>query len=118
MDDRLEQVARSRDEAKSEVVRAALRAFLDEQEDVIGSRKHFSKAFQRRMDYLEFMLTAVLWMVGSSWSLVHTQLAQEEYPAGELIQNAITGTRLDFDLLHRLLTEALLQKSRKHEPPA
>jgi predicted DNA-binding protein len=118
MDNRLEQIASQRDEAKAEVVRAALRAYLDEQEDLIGSRKHFTKAFQRRMDYIEFMLTAVLWMVGSSWSLVHTQLAQEEYPAGELMQDAIAAARQDSDLLHRLLTEALLQKSGKHEPPA
>lgn len=53
MDDRLEQVARGRDEAKAEVVRAALRAFLDEQEDMIGSRKHFTKAFGRRIDHVE-----------------------------------------------------------------
>jgi hypothetical protein len=118
MDDRLEQIAKQRDEPKAEVVRAALRVYLDEQEDLIGSRKHFTKAFQRRMDYIEFMLTAVLWMVGSSWSLVHTQLAQEEYPAGELMQDAIAAARHDFDLLHRLLTEALLQKPGKHEPPA
>ena len=102
MEDRLEQIASQR----------------DEQEDLIGSRKHFTKAFQRRMDYIEFMLTAVLWMVGSSWSLVHTQLAQEEYPAGELMQDAIAAARRDSDLLHRLLTEALLQKPGKHEPPA
>ena len=57
MDDRLEQVARGRDEAKSEVVRAALRAFLDEQEDLIGSRKHFTKAFGRRIDHLERILS-------------------------------------------------------------
>ena len=118
MDDRLEQIANQRDEPKAEVVRTALRVYLDEQEDLIGSRKHFSKAFQRRMDYIEFMLTAVLWMLGSSWSLVHTQLSQEEYPAGELMQDAIAAARHDFDLLHRLLTEALLQKPRKHEPPA
>jgi predicted DNA-binding protein len=51
MDDRLEQIAKQRDEPKAEVARAALRAYLDEQEDLIGSRKHFTKAFQRRMDY-------------------------------------------------------------------
>ncbi len=118
MNDRLEQIANQRDEPKAEVVRTALRMYLDEQEDLIGSRKHFTKAFQRRMDYIEFMLTAVLWMLGSSWSLVHTQLSQNEYPAGELIQDAIAGARHDFDLLHRVLTQALLQKAEKYEPPA
>jgi len=118
MDDRLEQIAKQRDEPKAEVVRAALRAYLDEQEDLIGSRKHFTKAFQRRMDYIEFMLTAVLWMLGSSWSMLHAHVEHEEYPAGELMQDAIAAARHDFDLLHRLLTEALLQKPGKHEPPA
>jgi len=53
MEDRLEQIASQRDEPKAEVVRAALRAYLDKQEDLIGSRKHFTKMFQRRVDYIE-----------------------------------------------------------------
>ena len=45
--------SRGRDEAKAEVVRGALRAFLDEHADVIGSRKPFTKAFGRRVDHVE-----------------------------------------------------------------
>jgi predicted DNA-binding protein len=62
MDVRLEQIASQRDEPKAEVVRAALRAYLDEQEDLIGSRKHFTKMFQRRVDYVERLVIICLWL--------------------------------------------------------
>src|SRR5437868_115154 len=62
MENRLEQIASQRDEPKAEVVRAALRAYLDEQEDLIGSRKHFTKMFQRRVDYLERLTVICLWI--------------------------------------------------------
>ncbi len=53
MSDRLDQIELMRDEATAEIVRAALRLYLDQQEDLISSRKHFTKMFQRRMTHLE-----------------------------------------------------------------
>lgn len=46
MQNRLEQIASQHDQPKAEVIRAALRAYLDEQEDLIGNRKHFTKMFR------------------------------------------------------------------------
>lgn len=89
MDDRLEQVARGRDEAKAEVVRAALRAFLDEQEDVIGSRKHFTKAFGRRVDHVERLLSVTLWLNLQTLHLLYERLHKEQLEAGELLADAI-----------------------------
>src|SRR5690554_126119 len=60
MSDRLDQIALLRDEAKAEIVRAALRAYLDEQEDLLSSRKHFTKMFQRRVDHMERLLAISL----------------------------------------------------------
>ena len=82
MDDRLEQVARGRDEAKSEVVRAALRAFLDEQEDLIGSRKHFTKLFQRRMDYLERLMVIGLWLNLQTLHLLYERIRKNPIDLG------------------------------------
>ena len=42
MSDRLDQIALMRDEAKAEIVRVALRAYLDEQEDLLSWRSILS----------------------------------------------------------------------------
>jgi predicted transcriptional regulator len=115
MDDRLEQIARSRDEAKSEVVRAALRVFLDEQEDVIGSRKHFTKAFGRRMEHLERVVAAGLWIELQTLHLLYERLRKEPLELTDLLEDAVReGITLQAMLAE--LVELLVQ--RKTKPPA
>lgn len=46
-----------RDTHESDLIREAIRAYLDQQEDLIGSRKHFQKSLQDRVDRLEEALT-------------------------------------------------------------
>ena len=116
MDDRLEQVARGRDEAKAEVVRAALRAFLDEQEDVIGSRKHFTKAFGRRVDQVERLLSVTLWLNLQTLHLLSERLRKESIDAGALLAEAISeGVEL-----HGMVSEWIESEvaSQKTKPPA
>jgi len=115
MDDRLEQVARGRDEAKSEVVRAALRAFLDEQEDVIGSRKHFTKAFGRRIDHLERLLIAVLSINLDVKHLFLERLHKQEVDVVALLQGAIDTGVSTHDFVNELVETAVAQKTK---PPA
>lgn len=116
MDDRLEQVARGRDEPKAEVVRAALRAFLDEQEDVIGSRKHFTKAFGRRVDHVERLLSVTLWLNLQTLHLLYERLHKEQLEAGELLADAIKeGVDLN-DTVSELIERITAQKKTK--PPA
>ena len=59
MRDRLTQIVSQhpRDTCEADVIRAAIRAYLDEQEDLIGSRRHFQKSMQERLDRLEAALT-------------------------------------------------------------
>lgn len=116
MDDRLEQVARGRDEAKAEVVRAALRTFLDEQEDVIGSRKHFTKAFGRRVDHVERLLSVTLWLNLQTLHLLSERLRKEQVEAGDLLADAITEG-VD---LHETVSEWIetVAAGKKTKPPA
>mgnify|MGYP001250039134 FL=1 len=116
MDDRLEQVARGRDEAKSEVVRAALRAFLDEQEDVIGSRKHFTKAFGRRIDHLERLLVTLMAVSLDVKQLFLERIERRPVDLGDLLEAAIrTGVRT-----HELANELVeaIVTLEKTKPPA
>ena len=116
MEDRLEQVARGRDEAKAEVVRTALRAFLDEQEDVIGSRKHFTKAFGRRVDHIERLLSVTLWLNLQTLHLLSERLRKEHVEAGDLLADAITeGVDLHDTVSEWIETVAA---GKKTKPPA
>lgn len=58
-----------RDVSEAEIIREAIRHFLDEQEDLIGSRKHFQKSLQDRIERLEsalvFHLNVILYLVAS-----------------------------------------------------
>ena len=42
-----------RDITESHLIREAIRQFLDEQTDMVGSRRHFQKSLQLRLDRLE-----------------------------------------------------------------
>lgn len=52
---------------EADVIREALRRFLDEQDDLVGSRRHFQKSLQSRIDRLEhalrFQLDVILYLV-------------------------------------------------------
>lgn len=48
---------RDRDVTEASLIREAIRQFLDEQTDLVGSRRHFQKSLQQRIDRLESTLT-------------------------------------------------------------
>lgn len=86
MYDRLAQIASTRDEAVSEVARGALRSFLDGQEDLIGSRKHFTKSFQQRLDHTDWQLSVQLHMLSHLTALFMAMVNQEEIRADHVLQ--------------------------------
>jgi predicted DNA-binding protein len=115
MENRLEQVASQRDEPKAEVVRAALRAYLDEQEDLIGSRKHFTKMFQRRVDYVERLTVISLWINVQVMHMLYEQVKKEPYDLTELLEDAIAAGIATESAIH-MVVERVLQPKTK--PPA
>lgn len=48
---------RDRDVTEASLIREAIRQYLDEQSDLVGSRRHFQKSLQLRIDRLESTLT-------------------------------------------------------------
>ena len=85
MYDRLNQIASTRDEAISEIAREAFRAFLDDQEDLIASRKHFTRSFQRRLDHTDWQLSVQLQMLSYLTALFMTMVNQEEIRAEDVL---------------------------------
>lgn len=59
MAERLKQIARAkpRNITEADLIREAIRRYLDEQEDLTGSRKHFQRSFRERIDQLEAAVT-------------------------------------------------------------
>jgi len=115
MDHRLEQIASQRDESKAEIARAALRAYLDEQEDLIGSRRHFTKMFQRRVDDLERLTIIGLLTNVQMLHILFERVKKEPYDLGQLLHDVIeTGIKTE-DTLHTLVERVRQQKTK---PPA
>ena len=115
MSNRLDQIALMRDEAKAEIVRAALRAYLDDQEDLLGSRKHFTKMFQRRVDYLERLLAITLWLNVQTLQILYERVRNEPYDLGDFLADAIGSGIETEDGIHTLVGRA---SQRKTKPPA
>jgi hypothetical protein len=110
MEDRLDQIAIQRNEPKAEIVRAALRAYLDEQEDLLGSRKHFSKMFQRRMDYQDWMMIVLMELITSSFGEMVEILSAGSLEKGAMLDTAITTARRRMDRMHTKLLSGLVEK--------
>ena len=66
---RLKQIASSkpRTVTEADLIREALRLYLDQQEDLIGSRRHFQISFRNRIDRLEealaFQMNVLLFLL-------------------------------------------------------
>lgn len=69
MAERLRQIAstRPRNVTEADLIREAIRLYLDQQEDLIGSRRHFQRSFRDRVDRLEaafaFQLNVLIFLL-------------------------------------------------------
>ena len=78
-----------RDITEADLIREAVRLYLDTQEDIIGSRRHFQKSLQERLDKLEvnlsFHLNILLYLVATL----------KPSTGDELLANAIIAAKRD-----------------------
>ncbi len=101
MRDRLQQLVskHGREFNESDLIREAIRRYLDDQEDISSSRRHFTKTFQDRLERLELALTfhlnVLLYLEAVGLSLVLQAVTKQKLPAQQLIQNAIIAARRD-----------------------
>ena len=81
-----------RDTTEADVIREAVRLYLDNQEDIIGSRKHFQKSLQERLDKLEaalaFHLNVLIYLLAA--------LGPDNH---ELVADAIIAAKRDGNTL-------------------
>jgi len=105
MRDLLAQIAakHGRDVTENDLIRDAIRHYVDQQSDVVGSRRHFQRSLQARLDRLESTLTFQMLMLTF---LLATVLGDE---SGEAIDEAMATAARD--------GEALLKQIAALRPP-
>lgn len=84
---------RGRDVTEADLIREAIQEFLDEQTDVVSSRRHFQQSFQERLDRLETKLTFHLNIV------VYLLVALFAEAGDQAIEDAIVAAKRDGDAL-------------------
>lgn len=91
MHDLLAQIVakRGREVKENDVIRDAIRQYLDEQADVVGSRRHFQKSLQARLDRME---SALVFQMQVLTYLLAAVLGDE---SGAAVDDAIITARRD-----------------------
>lgn len=89
MHTRLTRLADDRNLPIAELARDALREYLDQQEDVHGSRKHFTKGFQRRIDFIEWQLFVLLWLVSRSFAYLISNVSGKKLAPETLMEQSL-----------------------------
>ena len=80
-----------RDVTENDIIRDAIRHYLDQQADVVGSRRHFQRSLQARLDRLESTLTFQMLILTY---LMTTVLGDE---SNEAIHEAVAAARRSGD---------------------
>ncbi len=105
MNARLDTLADIRNVPKSELIREALRFWLDFQEDVRMSRQFFTKSLQRRIDHLDWQFEVVMQMLTI---LAGKKPGLLEQAINEVLQSSLTET---------LTTGSLRRSGQNRKPP-
>jgi predicted DNA-binding protein len=114
MFDRVEHIARRKQVPKSEVVREAVRYYLDSQEDLAGSRKHFTRSFQRRMDVVDYELELIILLL----AFLTGTILEKQLPDKKLTIEGVVETGIEMLRLHPLTRHLYQAHLRyKRQPP-
>ena len=98
---RLQQLIDKQDKeiTEAEIIRQAIREYLDRQEDITGSKAHFRKTFQARIDELqndlEFHLHVIIALIAHGLAVMLPVFTEQPITAAELIQAAIVSAAQD-----------------------
>lgn len=76
-------------ETDADLVRAALRAYLDEQSDQVASRRHFSASFQRRVNRLDWHLTVITYLLAHGLGMFIAHVTGQKVPGDALLDQAM-----------------------------
>ncbi len=73
----------------ADLVRAALRAYLDDQSDQVASRRHFSASFRTRMTRLDWHLTVLTYLLAQSLGVLIARTTGQKLSVDALLEQAV-----------------------------
>jgi Arc/MetJ-type ribon-helix-helix transcriptional regulator len=100
---RLQQLIDQQDKeiTEAELIRQAIREYLDRQEGITGSKTHFRKVFRDRIDELqddlEFRLYVIIALLAHGLAVMLPVFTEQPITPLELIQAAIVSAQQDAD---------------------
>jgi Arc/MetJ-type ribon-helix-helix transcriptional regulator len=100
---RLQQLIDQQDKeiTEAELIRQAIREYLDRQEGITGSKTHFRKVFRDRIDELqddlEFHLYVIIALLAHGLAVMLPVFTEQPITTLELIQAAIVSAQQDAD---------------------
>jgi Arc/MetJ-type ribon-helix-helix transcriptional regulator len=77
-------------ETDADLVRAALRAYLDDQSDQVASKRHFNAGFQRRMNRLDWHLTVLTYLLAQAQGMLIAHATGQKLPGDALLAHTLT----------------------------
>jgi Arc/MetJ-type ribon-helix-helix transcriptional regulator len=90
---------------EADLIRQAIREFLDRQEDIAGSQTHFRKTFRTRIDALDesltFRLDVLLALVAQGLAVMLPAFTEQPITAAELIQAALISAANEARMLQQ-----------------
>ena len=98
---RLQQLIDQQDKeiTEAELIRQAIREYLDRQEGITGSKTHFRKVFRDRIDELqddlEFRLYVIIALLAHGLAVMLPVFTEQPITTLELIQAAIVSAQQD-----------------------
>jgi predicted DNA-binding protein len=115
MHQRLTRLANDRNTPIAEIAREALRDYLDSQEDIQGSRKHFTKGFQRRISFVEWQLSVLLWLVSYGFSYLISYLTKLDVKPELMMRQAMQEAMENQPWMQHLLSKSALEIRKDEE---
>ena len=99
----------------AEIGREAVRTYLSDQEDLQGSRKYFSKGLLSRLDYLEWLLTVLLFAVCKGLSALISIVSSQKLTPNILLDSDLKLMQEQQEWLYQRYAQNALAK-REDEP--
>ena len=94
-----------RDVTEADLIRQAIREYLDRQEDITGSRAHFRKTFQARINEFDAALTfrpdMLMVLVAQGLAVMLPVFTEQSITAADLIQAAMVAAAQDTEAVRQ-----------------
>ncbi|MCB9460151.1 MAG: hypothetical protein H6670_10925 [Anaerolineaceae bacterium] len=94
-------------DSDAEIVRAALRAYLDRQSNQVASKRHFSYSLQQRLSYLDWHLSVITTLLAQALAMIITAITGQKVTPDKLLEQSIRMATDKHNELTQRLNDAM-----------